>query len=508
MEKKSGWEKTGQEARELINATRVDDAAALAAASDKALWAADALAANLGGEGRAWGLAGLAAQRGSKGCLEFLLGSDAWLAGHCSLEGGVFQVETELAGWATRAKAEGSLAALAGRSAELAWMSAALCAPGDPWTERHGRLRVAPGHKDKVNPGQEYVSGFKAAALAGVGHGAPASALAKELSREALTRALEEPWAYCAWSGACHDVASAALAQGWLDEGLAVALGNASTKVGEAIHPAHERLWALTVQAFESLGLEIQCSPKALGEAPGWRRLTAASYRADGPMVNFPERLDPAWAAAALASGPKDVEEAVSMASTAGRLNAMPRCEADGKGVEHPLGPIWEAWRHSSKAGFALPKKALEASVKKSEAAFESAKKSAPKEVMDQWRKQAGAMMDELKKGSVPLAFDALGSERPTMEMAKARGQLESGLSPLTWRMSGHAVRAGKERFVAVAAAQSALGFSLEESLAQMEMVGLKPPGRQWLVEAEAEVLRVASLAGPAGHAKGARPRL
>lgn len=506
MEEGTAFEKMARQAAQAVAAIERDDAVALAALPDAAWWGAEARL----GEKESLGLASWAIRKDAGSCMELILANPSWQAGRARSQQDLDKVRETALSWGIEKRSLDCVGRLAKHPGQ-AWIAAEKCAPvkaGSADTVGyHGRI--------ETSRTRGWVEGFERALGIAVEQSSNRvlSEEEKRWASETLSRAVGREWreksAFERGVLKVNEACEALMAGGKPEMFVLRALQSAARQpVG-----GQAKSWILAQKAGDLLGVDATVGLSSeLGYAAPKKRLSCEGQfggaRLDAqsqPIALFEKEIDVLWAAAVEVEDLAGVAAVRAMVkSSQGKHGPRPQWAPSVSGMSHPMVKLWEVWDHSRKAGFALPKKPLEMAWTQFESSMKFWEQRIDPKTAKAWREQAGSVADDLRSGAVPGDFCGR-MERPTIDVIES--DLKGGLSPLAWVL-GQNKALTESRFLALALAQSELGFSLDESLTQCRLVsgGVEVQG-SWVAKAQAQVLAL-SVAQPDTARKSAAARL
>lgn len=510
------WHEQLAAGRAVREAVSKDDLEALLAAPAEALWVADV--GFQSPDKNRLGIAAAAIRNGSVRCLVAIVNNPLWIAGRCSNGSGRKMLMREVF---SAIESFGNLScatALARSSRALAWDLLSSSTPKKelPASGEHPQSQGGSwgaGEASKSSSGSKATPGSMQGFVAAVdsllaGGGGLALDCDRGVANRILAEALAGEWRMkCPPAQAIEALAAAMISERLLDSSTVQALLSASCEKQE---PWASSLFALAMTAanldgdvsglVERRNIILAISrPSTYSNMSSSGQVHLADPRAPGLSSFswdgfFPEKIDARWVIATQAA-PQNIEAKLSMiralnglAGSDAAVEARPTSKITARGIEHPLGPIWDIWENAKKAKSALPEVAFMAAQKKFDKIAMGWSRPEWASTLARWTRSRDLVLGELRSGLVPERF-CESSSRPSLgDEPIFQGE---PLSPLAWARSRRQL--SPEEMACVARAQSSIGYRLADSVDQLRLLGAQID-EEMLSLLEVEVLSEAVL--------------
>lgn len=190
--------------------------------------------------------------------------------------------------------------------------------------------------------------------------------------------------------------------------------------------------------------------------------------------AQLPPCVDIAWFTAMMASSDESIQIAREMALVRPFDDkTIPKVSIKvGNSVKHPLQPVWEMWNNSKKAGFALPKKAIQNAEKMYLDALNTSKHLLLSSTVEMWQKTAAEVFKDLYAGKVADKFPG-GLEKPSFSNLTEQ---DNNLAPSLWRYfrenrNHYSRNADKDYLAKTVVATDPKCLSVKNSIEQFEFI-------------------------------------
>lgn len=305
-------------------------------------------------------------------------------------------------------------------------------------------------------------------------------------------------------------------AVGWLSQAVQSETSRrwAASLLGAAILLCEEDLAQSALDSVRKAGAE---AIEAIQEIPGWASALARSAKREKVRSGVewrlatPEKISLGWAISArmalvgVASDKGQAERFEAWASPwVGSMSPQERAALADRGLpswgvkmpegDHPLKAIAEVIKHSQAAGRALNAKALD-HAKKSLIERGSGWRKAVGDhpVIHDWFVKGMGELKRLESGEVPQG-EGWWSQLDIEELERLRAAGRQEITPLGWKL-GWVGQAEPEEALRIGRMQAKFGWSVEQSLKEMEAMGVSKKELRADLKAAIEALELGELA-------------